>query len=160
VDSTFSWDHLLHSKRSLYLPSCKHRVFFFQDILNDLRVLSVVVDHNEPRQYLISVGRRSFPLLHVQTYRTADRFILTVAAWRMLVQEIDRIQSRHTAFPMMSKYYSKHVEDFCSLFYDAFSVTRLQSMDDRVASAWSWIDEDKHPCLKQDSNPRSRRPND
>jgi hypothetical protein len=28
---------------------------------------------------------------------------------------------------------------FCSLFYDAFSVTRLYSADDRVTSEW-WID--------------------
>jgi hypothetical protein len=30
---------------------------------------------------------------------------------------------------------------FGSLFYDAFSVTRLNSVDDRVTSQW-WIDED------------------
>jgi hypothetical protein len=37
-----------------------------------------------------------------------------------------------------------------SLFYDAFSVTRLYSVDDRVTSE----------CLKRDSNPRSQRPSD
>jgi hypothetical protein len=46
---------------------------------------------------------------------------------------------------------------FDSLFYDAFSVTRPYSVDDTVTSEWWWIDEDKHPCLKQDTNPRSQR---
>jgi hypothetical protein len=47
---------------------------------------------------------------------------------------------------------------FCSLFNDAFSVIRLYSVDGRMTSEWWWIDEDKHPCLKRDTNPRSQRP--
>jgi hypothetical protein len=48
---------------------------------------------------------------------------------------------------------------FVSLFYDAFSVTRQYSVYDRVTNEWLWwIDEDKHPCLKRDWNPRSQRP--
>jgi hypothetical protein len=31
-----------------------------------------------------------------------------------------------------------------SLFYDAFSVTRLQSVNDRVTSDWWQIDKNKH----------------
>jgi hypothetical protein len=47
----------------------------------------------------------------------------------------------------------------CSLFYDAFSVTRLYSVYNRVTSEWRrWIDENKHQCLTRDSNPRSQRP--
>jgi hypothetical protein len=45
---------------------------------------------------------------------------------------------------------------FCSLFYDAFSVTRLYSADDRATREWWWINEDKHPCLKRDSNLQSQ----
>jgi hypothetical protein len=48
------------------------------------------------------------------------------------------------------------LEFFGSLFYDAFSVTRLYSVDDRVTSEWWWVDEDKHPCLMRDSNPQSQ----
>jgi hypothetical protein len=46
------------------------------------------------------------------------------------------------------------------LFYDAFSVTRLYTVYDRVISVWWWwwwTEKDKHPCLKRDSNPRSQR---
>jgi hypothetical protein len=48
-----------------------------------------------------------------------------------------------------ASYYFKHlrVVSFRSLFYDAFSVTRLYGFDDRVTSKWRWIGEDKHPCL-------------
>jgi hypothetical protein len=50
---------------------------------------------------------------------------------------------------------------FGSLFYDAFSVTRLYSVDDRVESeSWWWIDEVNHPYLKRDSNPWSQRSRD
>jgi hypothetical protein len=45
-----------------------------------------------------------------------------------------------------------------SLFYEAFSVPRPYSVDVMVTSEWWWIDEDKHPCLKLNSNPRSHRP--
>jgi hypothetical protein len=46
---------------------------------------------------------------------------------------------------------------FRSSLYDAFSVTRLCSVDDRMTSEWWWwwLGEDKHPCLKRDSNKRS-----
>jgi hypothetical protein len=40
---------------------------------------------------------------------------------------------------------------FGSLFYEAFSVT---------SKWWWWVDKDKRPCLKQDSNPWSQRPSD
>jgi hypothetical protein len=43
------------------------------------------------------------------------------------------------------------------LFYDAISVTRLYSVDDRVTGEWWWIDKGKHPYVKQDSNSRSKR---
>jgi hypothetical protein len=47
------------------------------------------------------------------------------------------------------------------IFYDAFSVPRLYSVDDTVtAEWWWWIDEDKQPCLKRDSNPLSQSPRD
>jgi hypothetical protein len=50
---------------------------------------------------------------------------------------------------------------FGTLFYDAFSVTRLYSVYDRITSKWwLWIDEGKHPCLKRNSNPQSQRPSD
>jgi hypothetical protein len=49
---------------------------------------------------------------------------------------------------------------FGSLFYDAFSVSIVYSDDDRVTSEWWWTDEDKHPYLKRNSNPRSQRPSD
>jgi hypothetical protein len=49
---------------------------------------------------------------------------------------------------------------FESLFYDALSVTRPYSVDNMVKSEWWWIDEEKRPCLKRDSNPRSQRPCD
>jgi hypothetical protein len=52
---------------------------------------------------------------------------------------------------------------FHSLFYYAFSVTRLYSVNDRVTSEWwwwRWIDEDKRPCLKRDSYPWSQCPSD
>jgi hypothetical protein len=45
---------------------------------------------------------------------------------------------------------------FGSLFYNAFSVTRPNSIDDKVTSEWRWTDKDKHPCIKQDSNPQSQ----
>jgi hypothetical protein len=48
---------------------------------------------------------------------------------------------------------------FASLFYDAFSVTNIYSVD-RVTSEWRWTDEDKHPCPKRNSNPRSQLPGD
>jgi hypothetical protein len=44
---------------------------------------------------------------------------------------------------------------FLCLFYDTFSVTIVCSVS--VTSEW-WIDEDKHPCLKWNSNPRSHSP--
>jgi hypothetical protein len=48
-----------------------------------------------------------------------------------------------------------------SLFYDAFWVTRLYSVDEGVTSEWWWsIGDDKHPCFKRDWNPRSQRPSD
>jgi hypothetical protein len=55
-----------------------------------------------------------------------------------------------------------HLDAMGSLvdFHDAFSWTRLYSVDDRVISEWWWTDEDKYPCLKRDSNPWSQRPSD
>jgi hypothetical protein len=48
---------------------------------------------------------------------------------------------------------------FGSLFCDAFSVTRLYSVHDRMISEWwCWVDEDNNPCLNRDSNPQSQRP--
>jgi hypothetical protein len=49
-----------------------------------------------------------------------------------------------------------------SLFYKAFSVTILYSVNDRVTIEWWWwwIDEDKHSCLRWDLNPQSQRPSD
>jgi hypothetical protein len=51
---------------------------------------------------------------------------------------------------------------FCTLFNEAFSASRIHIVHDRVTSEWwwRWIHEDKYPCLKRDSNPRSRRPSD
>jgi hypothetical protein len=49
---------------------------------------------------------------------------------------------------------------FGTLFYDDFSVTRLYSASDRVTSEWWWIVEDKHPYVKQESNPLSQRLSD
>jgi hypothetical protein len=46
-----------------------------------------------------------------------------------------------------------------SSFHYAFSVTRLYNVDSSVTSEW-WIHENKHPCLKRDSNPRSQCPSD
>jgi hypothetical protein len=45
---------------------------------------------------------------------------------------------------------------FGTSFYDAFSVARLYNVDNRVTSEWWWIDEEEHPYLEQDSNPRSQ----
>jgi hypothetical protein len=44
---------------------------------------------------------------------------------------------------------------FGTLFYNTFSVTRLHSVGDNVTCEWWWTYEDKHPCLKWDSNPVS-----
>jgi hypothetical protein len=45
-----------------------------------------------------------------------------------------------------------------SLFYDAFSVTRLYSVDDTVTSeGWRWIDKDKHPVGFQPTVSASKR---
>jgi hypothetical protein len=50
---------------------------------------------------------------------------------------------------------------FGSIFYCAFSVTTLHSVDERVTSEWWWwIDEDKYTYLERDLNPRSQCPSD
>jgi hypothetical protein len=51
-------------------------------------------------------------------------------------------------------------DNFCSLFYNDFSVIRLYDVDDRVTREWWWTDENWHPSLKRNSNPRSQRPSD
>jgi hypothetical protein len=55
---------------------------------------------------------------------------------------------------------SRSVGIFSSLFYDAFSLSGLCSVDNTVTTKWWWIDEHNLPCLKRVSNPRSQRLSD
>jgi hypothetical protein len=56
-------------------------------------------------------------------------------------------------FGSRNRYVEGSLMYFGTLFYHAFSITRLYSVDGRVtAEWWWWIGEDKHPCLKQDLN--------
>jgi hypothetical protein len=75
------------------------------------------------------------------------------------------ILSCNCHFPSTSKSCMTHCQQLHeliflgSLFYNAFSVTRLYSVNDTATSEWWWwIAEHKHPCLKQDLNPWSQHP--
>ena len=81
---TFSWNHLLHTKRSLYLLSYKHAVYPRFRVATALLVqIPSFKNMNPCRSVTIKrfFGESAwFPLLHLECYVTADVFTHEAAA--------------------------------------------------------------------------------